>query len=163
LIPGIDFSEQTADSRGLPDPLSPSTLLPGRGLAARRATRMPWQLFVVDGADAKRVFPLPESGSVLIGNSHTHADICLHDLYVARVDGQIDVAEGKVQVTPQPSASGTFVNKTKVAEAQELADGDVLRVGNSHLRLEPAVVAAAPKPPPGTPEPLPHLPTERLN
>lgn len=123
---------------------------------------MPWQLFVVDGADAKRVFPLPESGSVLIGNSHKHADICLHDLYVARVHCHIDVVDGKVVVTPQPSASGTFVNKVKLTDKHEMQEGDVLRIGNSHLRLGPAAAAAPPKPPPGTPQPLPHLPAERL-
>src|SRR5262245_11411514 len=124
---------------------------------------MPWQLFVVDGADAKRAFPLPESGSVLIGNSHKHADICLHDLYVARVHCQIDVDEGKVVVTNLPNASGTFVNKVRVADKQVLGSGDVLRVGNSHLRLEPGVAAAPPKPPPGTPQPLPNLPGDRLH
>src|SRR5205814_835380 len=48
----------------------------------------------------------------------------------------------------------------------ELHPGDVLRVGNSHLRLE-AAHAAVPEPPPSPPPPkelgpAPHLPADRL-
>src|SRR5437763_6318077 len=122
---------------------------------------MPWQLFVVDGADAKRVYPLPEAGSVVIGNSHKHADICLHDLYVARCHCHIEVADGLVTVLNQINTSGTFVNKTKVEEKATIAEGDVLRVGNSYLKLEPAETAAAPTKP-QDPKELPNVSAEHL-
>jgi serine/threonine protein kinase len=97
---------------------------------------MPWRLFVIDGADEGRFFPLAEARTLTIGNSHKHADICLHDLYVARVHCQVAVADNAVVVADIDRARGTFVNGQKVAR-YELHSGDVLRVGNSHLRLEP--------------------------
>lgn len=98
---------------------------------------MAWQFLCVDGADAKRVFPLPNQGVVIIGGSHKHCDLCLHDLYVGRVHCQIDIDEaGDVWVTDQNPLAGTFVNKVKI-EKQVLRNGDILRVGNTHLRLEP--------------------------
>ena len=46
-------------------------------------------------------------------------------------------AEGKVTITAQPSAAGTLVNGAKVYQ-QELKTGDVIRIGNSYLKLEEA-------------------------
>jgi serine/threonine protein kinase len=97
---------------------------------------MPWRLLVVDGADAKRFFPIPESGSVVIGNSHKHADICLHDLLVARVHCQLDIEDGRVTVTALSDDKETRVNGQKIS-THTMEMGEVLRVGNSHLRLEP--------------------------
>jgi serine/threonine protein kinase len=141
---------------------------------------MPWQFLVVDGADAERVFLLPESGVVLIGSSRAHADICLHDLYVGRTHCEVEVSPaGKVRVRNLRPADAILVNKIRIEE-QELNVGDILRVGNSHLKLEPAsepeplsgsepvAVAteappSAPEPKPEGPRPLPVLPPERLS
>jgi serine/threonine-protein kinase len=46
------------------------------------------------------------------------------------------VDDGKILVSDASSPNGTFVNGQKVSEL-ELHPGDILRVGNSHLRLEP--------------------------
>jgi serine/threonine protein kinase len=96
---------------------------------------MAWQLLVVDGADKDRFFPLLGEGMATIGSSRKNADIVLHDLYVARVHCQIGVVDERVMVADLDSASGTFVNGQKVTQ-QEMRQGDVLRVGNSHLRLD---------------------------
>jgi len=96
---------------------------------------MPWRLRVVDGADVDRYFPLSDNGSLVIGNSHRHADACLHDLLVARVHCQVDAAEGRVLVKSLTTDKDTLINGQKIKEG-ELRPGDVLRVGNSHLRLE---------------------------
>jgi serine/threonine protein kinase len=136
---------------------------------------MAWQFLVVDGADARRVFPLPEEGTLTIGGGfQNHADVCLHDLYVARLHCQVETSGEKVVVRRLDADRPVLVNRVAVQE-QELHLGDVLRVGNSHLRLEPFDSTAAPaKPapasheesaaPPGPAEPrsLPHLPLERL-
>lgn len=99
---------------------------------------MPWQFLVVDGADAKSVFPLPERGVVKIGRSHEEVDIYLNDLFVARVHCQVELTpDGKVVAKHLYGSSGSFVNKEKIDE-HELKPGDILRVGNTHLRLEPA-------------------------
>jgi hypothetical protein len=139
---------------------------------------MPMRLLVVDGGDRGQAYPLPAAGLIRIGNYGGHTDICLHDLYVARDHCHVDVAgDGRVTVIAQASASGTLVNGVKVA-TQEVKPGDVLRVGNSFLRLEvlsdepppaaatPAApapdVVAAPPAAPAVPGVLPHLPTDRL-
>src|SRR3989442_158531 len=102
---------------------------------------MPWQFLVVDGADAQSVFPLPEHGTILIGHSHREVDIFLNDLYVGRVHCEVKVTgEGTVVAKHLYGASGSFVNKVKI-DKQELKEGDILRVGNSHLRLDPAATA----------------------
>lgn len=152
---------------------------------------MPRWFAVIDGADQGRIYALPQAGPVLIGNSHKHADICLHDLYVGRVHCQLEIANGKIALKDGESPSGTRVNGVKVS-AHDLQIGDVVRVGNSHLRLEegaaipqteepepmteaPRVASESKKPakqgetvgkpaPPTAPGPkkLPHLPLDRL-
>lgn len=96
---------------------------------------MPWRLRVVDGADVDRYFPLGDNGSLVIGNSHRHADACLHDLLVARVHCQVDASEGRVFVRSLTTDKDTLVNGQKITES-ELRPGEILRIGNSHLRLE---------------------------
>src|SRR4051812_31895638 len=101
------------------------------------------QLRVVDGADQGRCFRLPEAGSTPLGKSSKHADIVLHDLYVSRVHCLLDMQGDKVLITHIEGPSGTLINGRRIAQQQELRMGDVLRVGNSHLRLEPASAGGA--------------------
>ncbi len=103
---------------------------------------MPWRLLVIDGADQGRSIPLADAGSVVIGNSRKHADVCLNDLYVSRVHCQVAVAEGQVSVNHVAENFETFVNGKKVSQ-QTLRLGDIIRVGNSHLRLEEAAPGEA--------------------
>jgi hypothetical protein len=136
---------------------------------------MAWQFLVVDGADVEQLFLLPERGTVRIGSSQKHAEICLHDLYVARAHCEVEVTdEDTVFVRNLRPAEGILVNKVRVEETQELTLGDVLRVGNSHLCLQPATSRAAPRPRApaeeaaaaeakhDAPRTLPVLPPERL-
>jgi serine/threonine protein kinase len=96
---------------------------------------MAWQLLVIDGADKDRFFPIPDEGLVSIGSSRKNADIVLHDLYVARVHCEIKIEDQRFVVMDLDSPGGTFVNGQKIKE-QEIRIGDVVRVGNSHLRLD---------------------------
>jgi hypothetical protein len=96
------------------------------------------RLVVIDGADRGRFFPLPETGTLIIGKSHKSCDIILHDLYVARVHCQLRVDEDLVVVTHVEGDNGTLINGQRITE-QALRMGEVLRVGNEHLRLELAV------------------------
>jgi pSer/pThr/pTyr-binding forkhead associated (FHA) protein len=93
------------------------------------------RLLCFDGADQGQSFLLPESGVVTVGKDRKHADIYLHDLYVSRVSCEIKIVEDKVFVTHLAGVNGTLINNQKITE-QELRPGDVLRVGNTHLRLE---------------------------
>ncbi len=125
------------------------------------------RLLVIDGADHGQSFPIHADGVVTIGNSHRHADICLHDLYVRRVHCQLDVQGDRVVARASDSAAPMTVNGQQVAE-QELRFGDVLRVGNTHLRLEEADPDEPAAPPPSAAHgkkeftPAPPLPAERL-
>lgn len=95
---------------------------------------MVMQFLVIDGADEGRVFPLNE-GTQTLGNSRKNSDICLHDLLMSRVHCQVEVQDGKVVVTDIEHSTGTLVNGQKIKQ-HTLAPGDVVRVGNSYLRLQ---------------------------
>jgi len=131
---------------------------------------MPRRLFVIDGGDQGESFLLPEAGTVLIGGSRKHTDICLHDLYVARVHCELAIAEGRVTVSDRETPTGTLVNGAKVTK-QDVKPGDVIRVGNSHMRLDEADSFTGsdpdkPVPPPARapaePAKLPYLQVDRM-
>ncbi|MCI0685294.1 MAG: protein kinase [Gemmataceae bacterium] len=107
---------------------------------------MPWQFRVVEGADQGRVEVLPDAGIATIGSSRRHADIHLNDLYVARVHGEVETDGNRVVLTAHDSPAGTLVNGQKILQ-QEIRHGDVVRMGNSHLRLEDVEIAATEAPP----------------
>ncbi|HVS39052.1 MAG TPA: FHA domain-containing serine/threonine-protein kinase [Gemmataceae bacterium] len=108
------------------------------GDAARAAANLVKRLLVTDGADLGRAYSLAHNGVVTIGNSHRHASVVLHDLYVARVHCELLVDGDRVVVSHRQGRSPTRVNGREVS-TQELHLGDVLRIGNSHLRYEMGV------------------------
>lgn len=95
----------------------------------------PRRLKVIDGGDQGVVFPLPETGAVIIGKPGS-AEIGLHDLYVARVHCELAIGAGGVTVTHLVGTNGTLVDGQRITQPQPLRPGGILRVGNSHLRLE---------------------------
>ena len=98
---------------------------------------MGWRFVVVDGADQGQSFVLPLEGTVTIGRSQRHADIILHDLIIARVHCEVVMSDGDILVRTLPDAtSGMLLNGNKFQEGFVKLK-DVLRLGNSHLRLEP--------------------------
>src|SRR5262249_32125167 len=128
---------------------------------------MPLQLRVIEGADTGHTFPLPESGAIRIGNSRKHAEIHLNDLYVARVHCQVEITKGKVVVAQADPGHDTFINGQKVRQ-HGLKEGEPLRVGNTHLRLEVAGAVEASTPPPAGDKrvvshgKIPYLSAERM-
>jgi hypothetical protein len=99
------------------------------------------RLKVIDGADQGHSFLVPEQGIVNVGSSSKHSEICLHDLYVSRVHCQLEAEGDHLIVTSLDTSRPTFVNGQQVRQ-HELVPGDVLRVGNSYLRLELEVATA---------------------
>ncbi len=93
------------------------------------------RLIVIDGADRGQSYPLADPGRTTIGNGPKHADIALHDLYVARIHCEVLIEGERVVVTHKIGRSGTLINGKEITE-QEMQLGDILRVGNSHLRYE---------------------------
>src|SRR5437879_13571030 len=98
------------------------------------------QLTVIDGADKGRYFPLAEHGIMTIGNSRRNTDICLHDLICARVHCELEIDGDLIVVKDLEESTGTYINGQKIQQ-QSLQKGEVLRVGNSHLRLDDAAEA----------------------
>src|SRR5262245_11247428 len=108
---------------------------------------MPWQFRIIEGADQGRLECMPVNGVVTIGSSKRHAEIHLNDLYVARVHGEVECDGPRGVITAHDSPQGTLVNG-QVVRQQELHHGDIVRMGNSQLRLEDCDIAAKENPPP---------------
>src|SRR5262245_59427616 len=111
----------------------------------------PRRLRVTDGGDQGRSFPLPEAGTLTVGKAGGHADIGLHDLYVAKLHCTLQIDDGTITVTHLEAAARSQIDGDKITGPQLLNPGSVLRVGNSHLRLE--VGPFADEPPAPAPEP----------
>jgi hypothetical protein len=78
---------------------------------------------------------VPDEGTLVVGSSHKHAEVCLHDISVARVHCQLQMSGGKVVVMGLEDASGTFVNGERVQE-RTLEPGDLVRIGHTEFRLQ---------------------------
>jgi serine/threonine-protein kinase len=95
---------------------------------------MPRRLVVLCGPDKGRSFPLPEDDTLLLGRSRA-TGTRLSDPHVSRVHCEVTIEGGRVGVHDFDSVGGTFVNGRRVSR-EELQAGDVLRVGETELRLE---------------------------
>jgi hypothetical protein len=85
-------------------------------------------VLVVDGPGTKHVL---EQGSNVLGRG-TEADIRLPDTGVSRKHADVQLARDVVTVEDLGSTNGTLVNGRRVGR-QDLADGDVIRIGHSVL------------------------------
>ena len=85
-------------------------------------------VLVVDGPGTRHVL---EPGSNVLGRG-TDADIRLPDTGVSRKHADVQLEGGAVVVEDLGSTNGTLVNGRRVGR-QELADGDVIRIGHSVL------------------------------
>src|SRR5262249_37410901 len=63
-------------------------------------------------------------------------EIVLHDLYVSRVHCMLRTEGDTIEVTHLEGPDGTLINGKKITEPTIIKPGDVIRIGNSHLRLE---------------------------
>ncbi|MCZ2837776.1 FhaA domain-containing protein [Modestobacter sp. VKM Ac-2985] len=93
-----------------------------------RAGQRVSHVLVVDGPGTKHVL---EQGSNVLGRG-TEADVRLPDTGVSRKHADVQLAGSTVVVEDLGSTNGTLVNGRRVSR-QELADGDVLRIGHSVL------------------------------
>lgn len=129
------------------------TAAPGGATAPPAAAPVPSagvsrRLVVFDGADQGRTFKLPAAGVVTVGKAGKGIDIGLGDLYVARTHCQLAVGADGITVTHLQGVNGTLIDGRKIEKPQLLPPGSVLRVGNSHLRLEVGTFADEPPAPP---------------
>jgi hypothetical protein len=85
-------------------------------------------VLVVDGPGTKHVL---EQGSNVLGRG-TEADVRLPDTGVSRKHVDVQLSGSTVTVEDLGSTNGTLVNGRRVGR-QQLADGDVIRIGHSVL------------------------------
>src|SRR5262245_42245335 len=91
------------------------------------------RLLVIAGPDRGRavslsVFP------IVIGRGRD-TDTCLNDPYVSRAHARIEMRGTDLTLVALTSSSGTFVNDERISE-RILHLGDVIRIGDTQLRLE---------------------------
>jgi serine/threonine protein kinase len=100
------------------------------------------QLVVIAGKDKGRIFPLPESGSLSIGRGNS-TDTRLTDARVSRNHCTLQIDGDSFDVADAGSAIGTFVNDQRVNGEHPVEIGDIIRIGDTELRLEDGDVAEA--------------------
>lgn len=97
---------------------------------------MPWCLIVVDGADLKRVFPLPRTGKVFVGKDPAHSTLTFNDFYLEKNHCTLEVEEDGITVHDTSQERGVSINGKKIIRNSSLFLGDVMRVGNTYLKME---------------------------
>lgn len=139
----LDLSNSAPDGSGSATSLEAPTVVPRR-------------FKVVDGGDQGRSFKLPDEGTISLGRLG-HADIGLNDFFVSKVHCLVHIDGYKIMVSHVEGQSGTLIDGMKISVPQKLRTGSVLRIGNSHLKLEqgPFVEEQEPIGPPAPPPPPP--------
>ena len=107
------------------------TYVGGRATSARlRRVRME----VTSGPDAGLVRDI-EAAVIRIGARRGN-DVQLTDSKVSGLHAEIRLDDRGYRLRDLDSTNGTYVNGSRVAGAQRLGAGDVLRVGETDLRVE---------------------------
>jgi NADPH-dependent 2,4-dienoyl-CoA reductase/sulfur reductase-like enzyme/pSer/pThr/pTyr-binding forkhead associated (FHA) protein len=102
-------------------------------------------------------------GSVVSIGRDPAADISLHDPAVSGTHAQLTEHDGRLYLRDLGSRNGTYANRRLVSEPHELADGDVIHVGDTDLTYRAfeapseAPPSVAPGPPPSA-DPRAHAP-----
>ncbi len=91
-------------------------------------------LHVIAGPNKGQRLQVSDAFTTLLGRSR-HANTQLPDTSVSRVHCEIEIRNKRVLLTDLDSASGTFVNNQRVSECV-LRDGDVVRIGNTQMKVE---------------------------
>ena len=106
-----------------------------RGAAARRSVRLVVQRS--PSLDEGAEFPL-NSAPVTVGRGGQNDLVLDGDEFASARHARIELRGDGVWVQDLDSTNGTYVNGARVAGAQRLGAGDVLRVGETDLRVEEA-------------------------
>jgi pSer/pThr/pTyr-binding forkhead associated (FHA) protein len=107
----------------------------GRGSPARRAFLLVVQRSPSLGEGDE--FPL-NSAPLTVGRGGQNDLVLTGDDFASARHARIELRGDGVWVQDLDSTNGTFVNGSRVAGAQRLDQGDVLRVGETDLRVEAA-------------------------
>ena len=104
-----------------------------RGGAARRSARLVVQRSPSLGEGEE--FPV-DSAPVTVGRGGQNDLVLVGDDFASARHARIELRGDGVWVQDLESTNGTYVNGSRVAGAQRLDSGDVLRVGETDLRVE---------------------------
>ena len=132
-----------------PDPFSPHSSSP-RELKEQIAAERAQTPFLVyrDAEDAQQILTLESSSGRLRVGRDPMCDLCLaQDDRVSRLHAELEnVGDVWTLADHGLSRNGTFVNEERVTGQRVLHDGDVLRIGGTHLLFRsPADSAARPR------------------
>jgi len=104
-----------------------------RGTPARRSVRL--VVARSPSLDEGSAFPL-NSAPVTVGRGGQNDLVLEGDEFASSRHVRIEVRGDGVWVQDLDSTNGTYVNGSRVAGAQRLDPGDILRVGETDLRVE---------------------------
>jgi hypothetical protein len=105
----------------------------GRGAASRRSVRLVVQRSPSLGEGDE--FPV-DSAPVTVGRGGQNDLVLAGDDFASARHARIEARGDGVWVQDLDSTNGTYVNGSRVTDAQRLDSGDVLRVGETDLRVE---------------------------
>ncbi len=105
----------------------------GRGATPRKSVRLVVQRS--PSLEEGGAFPL-NSAPVTVGRGGQNDLVLEGDEFASARHARIEVRGDGVWVQDLESTNGTYVNGSRVAGAQRLDEGDILRVGETDLRLE---------------------------
>jgi hypothetical protein len=105
----------------------------GRGASSRRPVRLVVQRS--PSLEEGDEFPI-DSAPLTLGRGGQNDLVLVGDEFASARHARIEPRGDGVWVQDLESTNGTFVNGTRVAGAQRLDPGDVLRVGETDLRVE---------------------------
>ncbi|MEN0064598.1 MAG: FHA domain-containing protein [Myxococcota bacterium] len=112
---------------------------------------------------AGTTFPITAQG-LSIGRADER-DVVISDPAASRHHGTLSPRGTDYVLRDMGSANGLYVNSTRIRECV-LADGDVIRIGNTEMRFSmqsaprPAPAPSVPRPPPRTPPPSQPAPSQ---
>lgn len=89
------------------------------------------------GNDAGKTFPLGQKPAMILGRG-VSTDITIWDIRASRAHCRVDCAPGRWAITDLSSSNGTYVNDARLKGTHVLANGDVIRIGSTHLEFHDA-------------------------
>lgn len=112
------------------------------GVPTRTATATPVppngaHLLAIKGNDAGKTFPLGQKPAMILGRG-VSTDITIWDIRASRAHCRVDCQPGRWAITDLSSSNGTYVNEERLRGTHVLRDGDVVRIGSTHLEFHPA-------------------------
>lgn len=89
------------------------------------------------GNDAGKTFPLGQKPAMILGRG-VSTDITIWDIRASRAHCRVDCQPGRWAITDLSSSNGTYVNEERLRGTHVLKNGDVVRIGSTHLEFHDA-------------------------